>query len=699
MAQNDSTDFDLQYIKGIGPKRAQVLSEYGINTLYDLINFFPRKYVDRSNIVDLNVLTPEQEVTVIGKIEAAGVRRMRRQIFYIVISDGKGLLEAVWFNSINYFKKIFKIGEWVSLSGKVSYYRGFQLVHPDYDRLGQGEIDNLFNTGKILPFYPGSDAFKRAGINSHIFRKVFYHIIQNDYLNRFSEFFPDLLLNKRNFLNRTEAYRQIHNPDSNDLLDKAVYRFKYEDFYYLQLMFALQRAHLKSKPAGISFINKSERLARLYNNLPFKMTEAQKRVVKEIRNDMKQSSPMNRLLQGDVGSGKTLVAIMAMLIALDNGYQAALMVPTEILAEQHFLNISKLLQPLNVKVSLLTGSTKAKQRNQLKEELNLNQPHIVIGTHALIQDTVGFKKLGLVVIDEQHRFGVDQRGRLGEKGNNPDILVMTATPIPRTLALTVYGSLDVSIIDEMPPDRKSITTVWRFDNKADKIYEFIRERIKAGQQAYIVYPLVEESEKLDLKAAAEGCEFLSKNPFKDFRVGLMHGRMKADEKEETMKLFVKNKIHILVSTTVIEVGVDVANATIMLIEHAERFGLSQLHQLRGRIGRGEKKSYCILKTPYNIGDISQQRIKIMTETQDGFIIAEKDLKLRGWGDFFGVKQSGMPDFRLANPIFDRDILEQAREDAFEIVQSDPLLRKAEHRGLNNYMQKHFKERMNLINVS
>jgi ATP-dependent DNA helicase RecG len=699
MAQNDSIDFDLQYIKGIGPKRAQVLSEYGINTLYDLINFFPRKYVDRSNIVDLNALTPEQEVTVIGKIEAAGVRKMRRQIFYIVISDGKGLLEAVWFNSINYFKKIFKIGEWVSLSGKVSYYRGFQLVHPDYDRLGQGEIDNLFNTGKILPFYPGSDVFKRAGINSHIFRKVFYHIIQNDYLNRFSEFFPDLLLNKRNFLNRTEAYRQIHNPDSNDLLDKAVYRFKYEDFYYLQLMFALQRAHLKSKPAGISFINKSERLARLYNNLPFKMTEAQKRVVKEIRNDMKQSSPMNRLLQGDVGSGKTLVAIMAMLIALDNGYQAALMVPTEILAEQHFLNISKLLQPLNVKVSLLTGSTKAKQRNQLKEELNLNQPHIVIGTHALIQDTVGFKKLGLVVIDEQHRFGVDQRGRLGEKGNNPDILVMTATPIPRTLALTVYGSLDVSIIDEMPPDRKSITTVWRFDNKADKIYEFIRERIKAGQQAYIVYPLVEESEKLDLKAAAEGCEFLAKNPFKDFRVGLMHGRMKADEKEETMKLFVKNKIHILVSTTVIEVGVDVANATIMLIEHAERFGLSQLHQLRGRIGRGEKKSYCILKTPYNIGDISQQRIKIMTETQDGFIIAEKDLKLRGWGDFFGVKQSGMPDFRLANPIFDREILEQAREDAFEIVQSDPLLRKAENQGLNNYMQKHFKERMNLINVS
>lgn len=699
MVQNDSTDFDLQYIKGIGPKRAQVLSEYGINTLYDLINFFPRKYVDRSNIVDLNALTPEQEVTVIGKIEAAGVRKMRRQIFYIVISDGKGLLEAVWFNSINYFKKIFKIGEWVSLSGKVSYYRGFQLVHPDYDRLGQGEIDNLFNTGKILPFYPGSDAFKRAGINSHIFRKVFYHIIQNDYLNRFSEFFPDLLLNKRNFLNRTEAYRQIHNPDSNDLLDKAVYRFKYEDFYYLQLMFALQRAHLKSKPAGISFINKSERLARLYNNLPFKMTEAQKRVVKEIRNDMKQSSPMNRLLQGDVGSGKTLVAIMAMLIALDNGYQAALMVPTEILAEQHFLNISKLLQPLNVKVSLLTGSTKAKQRNQLKEELNLNQPHIVIGTHALIQDTVGFKKLGLVVIDEQHRFGVDQRGRLGEKGNNPDILVMTATPIPRTLALTVYGSLDVSIIDEMPPDRKSITTVWRFDNKADKIYEFIRERLKAGQQAYIVYPLVEESEKLDLKAAAEGCEFLSKNSFKDFRVGLMHGRMKTDEKEETMKLFVKNKIHILVSTTVIEVGVDVANATIMLIEHAERFGLSQLHQLRGRIGRGEKKSYCILKTPYNIGDISQQRIKIMTETQDGFIIAEKDLKLRGWGDFFGVKQSGMPDFRLANPIFDRDILEQAREDAFEIVQSDPLLRKAEHRGLSNYMQKHFKERMNLINIS
>jgi ATP-dependent DNA helicase RecG len=689
--------YELQFIKGIGPRRAEILYKYNIKTLIDLFNYFPRKYVDRSNIVPLNKLQPEQEVTVIGRIEAAGIRKARKPIFYIVISDNYGLLEAVWFNAANYFKNLFKVGDWISLSGKVGYYRGFQLTHPEYDRLGEKEIENLINTGRIIAFYSENESFKRAGINSYTFRKIFDFLVKN-HLQELREFFPNDILNKRKFIHRPRAFKEIHIPENGKVLDEAIRRFKYEDFYFLQLMFALQRAHLKEKPIGIAFDRKSPRLEKLYQSLTFELTEAQKKVIKEIRRDMKDASPMNRLLQGDVGSGKTLVALMAILIAIDNGYQAALMVPTEILADQHFINISKMLESLNVKVSLLTGSTSQKQRSILKEELKQSTPHLVIGTHALIQDAVKFSELGLIVIDEQHRFGVMQRSQLVEKGIHADVLVMTATPIPRTLALTAYGHLDSSVIDEMPVNRKTITTVWRFDNKADKIYQFIQEHLNTGEQAYIVYPLVEESEKLDLKAATEGYNFLAKNIFGNYRIALIHGRMKSEEKEKIMRAFAANEIQVLVSTTVIEVGVDVPNATVILIEHAERFGLSQLHQLRGRVGRGEIQSYCILKTPYNIGDIAQKRMRIMTETQDGFVIAEKDLELRGWGDFFGTKQHGMPEFRIANPIVDREILDQARQDAFELVAGDPFLRKTEHAALHQMMLTQYKNKMQLIMI-
>ncbi|NOX89519.1 MAG: ATP-dependent DNA helicase RecG [Calditrichaeota bacterium] len=697
MSEKEKT-YELQFVKGIGPKRAEVLHRHGIRTYLDLLNYFPRKYVDRSNIVPLDKLQPDQEITVIGKVEAAGIRHGRRRLFYIVISDGKGILEAVWFNGIDYFKRIFKVGEWVSLSGKVAFYRGFQITHPEYDRLGEGELNNLMHTGKILAFYPENEAFKRVGLNSYTFRKIFF-LLLNKKTPEVEEYFPPELKQKRGFINRAEAYRQIHIPENQKILEKAIYRFKYEEFFNLQLMLALQRAHQKAQPIGFAFEKKSERLAKLYHNLPFEMTEAQKRVVKEIRNDMKSPSPMNRLLQGDVGAGKTLVALMAMLIAIDNGKQAALMVPTEILAEQHFFNIRKLVEPLNVKVHLITGSISQKERKSIAQDLSGGEPQIIIGTHALIYDSVNLPDLGLVVIDEQHRFGVMQRARLIEKGLRADVLVMTATPIPRTLALTAYGSLDVSVIDELPPNRKPVTTIWRFDNSASKIYDFIKQRTEAGEQAYIIYPLVEESEKLDLKAATEAYERLSVTVFKNNRVGLLHGRMKPAEKDRVMSEFVEGKIQILISTTVIEVGIDVPNATIMLIEHAERFGLSQLHQLRGRVGRGRQKSYCILKTPYNIGEIAQQRMKIMTETHDGFVIAEKDLELRGWGDFFGTKQSGMPDFKIANPITDRPILEEAREDAFALVRSDPFLRKPEHKDLLRYLKLHLKDRMELANIS
>jgi len=698
MPSQSDKEYELQFLKGVGPKRAEVLAKFGIHTSEELLNFFPRKYVDRSRIVSLDKLQPEHEVTIIGKIEAAGIRRARKPMFYIVVSDDKGIVEAIWFNSINYFKNIFKVGDWVSLSGKVTFYRGFQLSHPDYDLMESAEIENLFNTGKIISFYPQNDAFKRSGLTSNTLRRVFFHLLQTD-LKQVYEILPPDIIHKRSFVQRDAAYFQIHEPQDNTRLEQAIFRFKYEDFFFLQLMLALQHAHIKSVPDGVAFSKKSPRLELLFKSLPFEMTSAQKKEVKEIRSDMRQTSPMNRLLQGDVGSGKTLVAIMSILIAIDNGRQAALMVPTEILAEQHFLTIRKLLQPLDVKVGLLTGSATAKERERIAEDLQTGQPYLMIGTHALIQDGVGFTNLSLVIIDEQHRFGVMQRGKLINKGIQPDVLVMTATPIPRTLALTAYGSLDVSIINQMPANRKPVTTVWRFDNKAAQIYEFVVERIEAGEQAYFVYPLVEESEKLDLKAATEGFEMLSKGPLSKYRLGLLHGRMKSAEKEETMNLFSKGEIDILVSTTVIEVGVDVANATVMLIEHAERFGLSQLHQLRGRVGRSAKKSYCILKTPYNIGDTAQQRMKIMTQTNDGFIIAEQDLKLRGWGDFFGTKQSGMPEFKLANPIEDREILEQAREDAFELVATDTFLRKTENEPLNKYMHTHLKERMEMINIS
>jgi len=698
MSPSQNKEYELQYIKGIGPKRAEILSQKGINTQSDLVEFFPRRYVDHSNIVPLNQLQPDQDVTVIGKIEATGIRRLRKQVYYLVISDGKGLLEAVWFNSIHFFKDLFKIGEWISLSGKIQFYRGYQLTHPDYDRLGDSEIGELLNTGKIISLYPGSEDFKKARINSGTFRKIFSTFFL-DKKKSLPDPFPVELLRKYQFAERRVALKDIHLPSSQPVLEKALERFKYEEFFYLQLMFALQKTHNTNKPNGIAFKKKSALVNRLFKSLSFEMTSAQKRVVHEIREDMRKAEPMNRLLQGDVGSGKTLVAIMAMLVALDNGYQAAIMAPTEILAEQHYFNISKMLSSFDVNVNLLTGKTTKSQRKKINDQLKTKEPQILIGTQALIQDSVGFEKLGMVVIDEQHRFGVMQRGALIFKGLNVDILVMTATPIPRTLALTAYGNLDVSVLDELPANRIPIATAWRFDNSADKIYHFVRERVQTGEQVYIVYPLVEESEKMDLKAATEGFKLLTLGPFKDMKVGLLHGRMKATEKEKIMNLFLRNKINILVTTTVIEVGVDVANATIMIIEHAERFGLSQLHQLRGRVGRSDKKSYCILKTSHNIGEIAQQRMKIMIETNDGFIIAEKDLELRGWGDFFGTKQSGMPDFKLANPIRDRAILEKARRDAFGIVQSDPQLRLPEHSGLHYELKTKFKQRMELINIS
>jgi ATP-dependent DNA helicase RecG len=689
---------EIQYIKSIGPKRANALLRYEISTLRDLIDYFPRRYLDRSKIVSLSDLSKDIEVTVIGKIERVGIRRSRKPVFYLIISDGKGMLEAVWFQYINQYKNIFQVGEWISLSGKISFYRGYQMVHPDYDHLGEGDFGNMLNTGKIIPVYPGNEVFRKVGLNSYTFRKIFQSVFTT-HLKDLPEILPVHLCAKNNFPDRKSSYQNIHFPTSSPLLLSSIRRFKYEEFFFIQLMLALQKEHLKKDEPGYSFSKASSHLQELFYQLPFQMTEAQKKVVKEIRTDMKRPHPMNRLLQGDVGSGKTLVALMAMLIAVDNGYQVALMVPTEVLAEQHYFNICNSLSEMDIEVVLLTKNTSSTQRKNLKKMLATGRPLIVIGTHALIQGGIEFTKLGLVIIDEQHRFGVDQRAALLEKGIQADLLVMTATPIPRTLALTIYGNLEVSILDEMPPNRPPIQTIWRFEDKTYEINEFIKQRVNQGEQAFIVYPLVEESEKIDLTAATESFHYYNRSDFKGYKTALLHGKLKSEEKERIMREFSSGKIDILFSTTVIEVGVDVPNATIMQIEHAERFGLSQLHQLRGRVGRGEKKSYCILKTPPHISETAQKRLQIMTKTIDGFQIAEEDLQIRGWGEFFGTRQHGMPSFKIANPVLDQDILQIARADAFNLIKQDLHLRKSENFPLRTYFVANYGERIKYIKIS
>ncbi len=684
---------DLQYLKGIGPRRATVLAGAGITTISELLEFFPRKYLDRTSVQPIAKLAANQEATVIAKVETLGFRKTRKKIFYLIVSDQTGILEIMWFNRADYYKKLFKVGDWVSLSGKVTYYRHYQMVHPDFDHIGEG----LIHTGRILPIYPGSEAFKRVGLNSYTIRRIFYEN-RSRLFDQVPEILPQEVITSEKYLTRSECFKQMHLPEEASKLSMAGSRFIYEELFFPQLMLALQQWQMKTHQPGIAFDRPSRHLEDLFRRLPFDMTAAQKRVVKELRADMKKAHPMNRLIQGDVGSGKTLVALMAALIAIDNGYQAALMVPTEILAEQHHLVISRFLSDTEIPVYLLTGRTGKKDRETVHSVLMDGRPAIFIGTHALIQENVKFANLGLVIIDEQHRFGVVQRSNLVEKGIYADMLVMTATPIPRTLALTVYGNLDVSVIDEMPQNRKPVKTVWRKDRKSEEIYTFIKERVHTGGQAYIVFPLVEESEKIDLKAAKENYQMLSQSVFKDIRVGLIHGRMKSEEKEKMMQGFAAGEIDVLCATTVIEVGVDVPNATVMLIEHAERFGLSQLHQLRGRVGRGDKQSYCILKTPDKVGALASERIQTLCRTDDGFEIAEEDLRLRGWGEFFGTRQHGMPAFKLANPLRDYPILQKARRKAFDLVKSDPQLRDPRNKAVRTHLMQKFGERLKLVNI-
>jgi ATP-dependent DNA helicase RecG len=696
---------DIQFLSGVGPKRSEALKEAGIGTVWDLLNYFPRRYLDRSNISKIADLKINQAATFVGRVENFGIIKSRKSWssrFRLILSDDTGDINLVWFQGAQYYEKAFEIGEVLAVYGKVDFYNGErQITHPEFDRLDDEEDGSFLHTGTIIPLYPTTESLRRMYLDSRGIRKLMKPVmpLTSEIEESLS---PDIIVQFK-LLSAAEAYRHIHFPPSLEGLEKAKDRIKFEELFYLQLMMAFRKKTISMAQQGIVFEKVGEKTKQLISKLPFELTEAQKNVVKEIRADMKLPHPMNRLIQGDVGSGKTIVALLACMMAVENGYQTAFMAPTEILAEQHYYVIQEYLWGMNIHAALLKGGQKKSEREKVLYDIQKHQTDIVVGTHAIFQEHVEFAKLGLIVIDEQHRFGVMQRAEIRRKAVSkdiyPDVLVMTATPIPRTLAMTVYGDLDVSVIGELPVGRKEIKTVSRREDARRKIYDFIRDEIKKGRQCYIVYPLIETSEKSDLKAATEAHDHLSKKIFPDLRLGLLHGKMKSADKQEVMAKFKNRQLDILVSTTVIEVGVDVPNSTIMLIEHAERFGLTQLHQLRGRVGRGGEQSYCILMIGKNdLMEETETRIKVMEETADGFRIAEEDLKLRGPGEFFGTKQSGLPELKMAHILYDREILMEAREAAYALVQKDPQLRQGDHACIRTKFIREYQEKLGLGEV-
>ncbi|HDQ03436.1 MAG TPA: ATP-dependent DNA helicase RecG [Deltaproteobacteria bacterium] len=671
----------VQYLKRVGPKMAGRFAAKKITTVEDLLFFLPRTYEDRREIRKINRLEVGKFQTAVGNIVSCQYRYYgKKRILEVVISDETANLMAKWFKGrMTYLQGLFKKGTKVIFTGEVRPdYHGKAMIHPDYEILDDQEDDHLLNFKRIVPVYSETE-----GLYQKYIRKIMHGALEQ-YARYVSSPIPSQICERRNLINIQEALREVHFPNNNASVEQLAHarsaahkRLIYDEFFFFQLGMALKKSG-RVLEKGITFNVAGSLLDKFYALLPFDLTDAQKRVIKEILADMASDKSMNRLLQGDVGSGKTIVSLAAMLRACENDYQAALMAPTEILAKQHFDNIKSWADKLGLKTVLLTGNMNTTARNEILKIIKEAKADIIIGTHALIQEGVGFKKLGLVIIDEQHRFGVMQRATLRSKGINADVLVMTATPIPRTLAMTVYGDLDVSAIDEMPPGKKPVHTVVLGESRRDKVYLTIKEEIAKEHQAFIVYPLVEESETLDLKNATKMAEHLQKDIFPQCKIGLIHGRMKEKEKDEVMHAFMENKIQILVSTTVIEVGIDVPRASLMVIEHAERFGLSQLHQLRGRVGRRDISSSCILLADYKCSADARKRLQVMEKTTDGFLLAEEDLLIRGPGDFLGTRQSGMPDFRVASIIRDARILNEAKEDAFALAARDPLLEKPEH---------------------
>ncbi|MGH7496843.1 MAG: ATP-dependent DNA helicase RecG [bacterium] len=696
----DPVAASIRLLRGIGSQRAAELEKIGIKKIADLLYYLPRRYLDRSTIVKCRDLREGLEATVVGKITTGRlVPGGRRQRYELTLADGTGFLKCVWFNRVNLWPKVFGRGENVAFHGKVTFFDGFGMIHPDFDKLGEEGEARFLHTGTIIPLYRSSEALGKAGLDSRGLRRLL-RLAVDDFAELMADPLPAALKKKYRLVALPAAMAQIHFPENEVLLKAARERLKFDELFFLELFLACRKHAVETEANGIAFTAVGERTWELVEKLPFKLTEAQRRVLREIRADMKSPHPMHRLLQGDVGSGKTVVALIAMLMAVENGFQAALMAPTEILAEQHYLTSRKFLEQIGVTVVLLMGGQKKRLREEILSQVAAGEAQIVIGTHALIQGGVQFQRLGFVVVDEQHRFGVMQRAALREKGVQPDILVMTATPIPRTLSMTLYGDLEVSIINEMPAGRQPIKTAWRASTKRKQIHEFIRQEIANGAQAYIVFPLVEETEKSDLAAATESYEQLRAGIFRDLNPALLHGRMKMADKEAVMAAFKAGEHQVLVTTTVIEVGVDVPNATVMMIEHAERFGLTQLHQLRGRVGRGTKQSYCILiaDDPGGAGENTRKRLQTMVETNDGFRIAEVDLELRGPGEFFGTRQHGLPELKIADIVSDSKLLFAAREEAFALAKQDPQLRKPEHAAVRAHLMQHYRERLEFVQI-
>lgn len=669
----DLSTRDIKFLQGVGPQRAAVLNkELGICSFKDLLYYFPYKYVDRSRLYLIREIDGNMPyIQLRGRIlsfETFGEGRQRRLVGHF--TDGTGVIDLVWFQGLKYIEGKYKDNEEYIVFGKPTVFSGrINVAHPDIDPAADLKLSEM----GLEPYYNTTEKMKRHSLNSHAVQKLMKNLFALLKEDAFDETLSPSLVAAYHLMPLTDALHNIHFPRNPEFLRKARYRLKFEELFYVQLNILRYTKERRNKFRGLVFGRVGEIFNTFYSkNLPFELTGAQKRVIKEMRQDMRSGRQMNRLLQGDVGSGKTLVALMTMLIALDNGYQACMMAPTEILATQHYETITRFLAGMDVRVELLTGSIKGKRRETVLRDLLTGDVHILIGTHAVIEDTVGFSSLGLVVIDEQHRFGVAQRAKLWAKNvSPPHVLVMTATPIPRTLAMTLYGDLDVSVIDELPPGRKPIQTVHQFDNRRASMYAFMRKQIQEGRQVYVVYPLIQESEKMDIKNLEDGYLHICE-AFPEYKVSKVHGKMKPAEKDEEMQRFLRNETQIMVATTVIEVGVNVPNASVMVIENAERFGLSQLHQLRGRVGRGADQSYCILVTGYKLTEDTRKRIEIMVQTNDGFEIAEADLKLRGPGDLEGTQQSGVAfDLKVADIAKDGQLLQYVRDIAERLLDSDP----------------------------
>ena len=673
--QNSNTlDTPIQFIKGVGPKRAEVLHSLGISKIKDLLYYFPRKYVDRTSLSTIGSIQEGDEVNLVGRIKSVNLRRMKKGNFVTAnVADHTGSIRLMWFNASDYIHQSLKVGDLLTMHGKVAAYKGsHQIVHPEYDKLNANEIS--LTTGFIIPVYPLTDDLKKSGLENRNLRKIIYLALQS--IEKIDDHFDKDLREQFDVEDLNTALRNIHYPKDFESLEKSVHRLKYDEHFFLQLLLAKRKSKIKeNKYDSIKFKTKSYN--KILKNLHFELTGSQQLSLREIVDDFLSENPMNRMIQGDVGCGKTIVSILASAIVVDNNYQVAIMAPTDLLSKQLFKNFKSQFESIGIECTLLVGSLKPKEKNKVLGEIKSGKSNIIIGTHALFQKDVIFNNLGFVVIDEQHRFGVNQRQKLLSKSNNPNLMAMTATPIPRTLAITYNGDMDLSIIDELPKNRPNINTSYIEKENLPTAFNFIREKVEAGGQTIIVYPLINESEKQDLSAAVESYEYLRDNIFPDLTVGLMHGKLEDENKNLEMNNFMNGDIDILVSTTVVEVGIDNPNVNVMLINNSERFGLSQLHQLRGRVGRGTIESYCLLCSDSE-SPKTKERLSIIVNSRNGFEIADEDLKLRGPGEFFGEKQSGFVKFKIADLITDGPIIRDARMKAFEIIKNDANLSQQNH---------------------